>query len=98
MWNGKTTVLYDQFTRGIHKGDILSDYEFELFKYDKDGNVITVKYKGVWLLSDNGYLTWSTTIPPFKETNIFSHKLFSEWVESMRKDIECAFGILKGRF
>ena len=60
--------------------------------------MITVKYKGVWLLSDNGYFTWSTTIPPFKETNIFSHILFSEWVESMRKDIECAFGILKVRF
>ena len=23
---------------------------------------------------------------------------FSEWLESMRKDIECAFGILKGLF
>ena len=23
---------------------------------------------------------------------------FSEWLESMRKDVECFFGILKGRF
>ena len=75
----------------------MSDYELELFKYDKDGDMITTKYKGVWLLSDNVYLTWSTTIPPFKQTNIFSHNLFSEWVESMRKNIECDFGILKGR-
>ena len=65
---------------------------------DLQGNVIKVKYRGVWLISDNGYLNWSTTIPPFKETNSFGHLLFSEWVESMQKDIECAFGILKGRF
>ena len=23
---------------------------------------------------------------------------FSQWLESMRKDVKCAFGILKGRF
>ena len=23
---------------------------------------------------------------------------FSEWLESMRKDVECLFGIMKGRF
>ena len=37
-------------------------------------------------------------MPPFKQTNICSRICFSEWVESVRKDIECAFGILKGRF
>ena len=97
-WNDKTTVLYDKLTRGIYTGNILPDYELELYEYDSQGNVIKVKYRGVWLISDNGYLNWSTTIPPFKETNSFGHLLFSEWVESMRKDIECAFGILKGRF
>ena len=78
--------------------NILPDYEFELYEYDSQGNVIKVKYRGVWLISDNSYLNWSNTIPPFKETNSFGHLLFSEWVESMQKDIECAFGILKGRF
>ena len=52
----------------------------------------------MWLSSDNGYLNWSTTVPPFKETDSFVHLMFSEWVEIMRKDIECAFGILKGQF
>ena len=41
-WNDKTTVLYDQFTRGIQEGDIMSDYELELFENDNDRNVITV--------------------------------------------------------
>ena len=98
-WNDKTTVLYDQFTRGIHEGNILSNYKFELLEYDNEGNIITVKYRGVWIFSDNGYLTWSTTIPPYKQEDILTHRLlFSKWVESIRKDIECDFGILKGRF
>ena len=33
-WNNKTTVLYDEFTRGIYTGDILPEYEFELYEYD----------------------------------------------------------------
>ena len=97
-WNDKTTVLYDSLARGIYEGDILSDYEFDLLEYDSNGNIISRTYKGVWTICDNGYLNWSTTIPPFKEATSFSHLIFSEWVESMRKDIECAFGILKGRF
>ena len=97
-WNDKTTVLNDRFRRCINEGDILSNSEFELLEYDNEENIIAVKYRGIWLLSDNGYLTWSTTIPPYKQTNILTHLLFSEWVESMRKNIECDFGILNGRF
>ena len=29
-WNDKTTVLYDNLIRGVHEGEILSDFEFEL--------------------------------------------------------------------
>ena len=47
---------------------------------------------------DNGYLRWSTTIPPFKSAIDRDQLRWSEWLESMRKDVECTFGILKGRF
>ena len=33
-----------------------------------------------------------------KETNSRSEIRFSEWLESLRNDVECAFGILKGRW
>jgi Plant transposon protein len=36
-------------------------------------------------------------IPPMKEPTTYDDARFSEWVESMRKDVECTFGILKGR-
>jgi len=47
---------------------------------------------------DNGYLSWSCTVPPIKDGVSYEHIRFSEWLESMRKDVECTFGIMKGRF
>ena len=38
------------------------------------------------------------TVPPLKKSNMRSEIRFPEWLESLRKDVECAFGILKGRW
>ena len=62
-WNDKTIVLYDTLVRGVHDGDILSDYEFELLEYDENNSIVKVIYKGVWFIVDNGYLSWSCTVP-----------------------------------
>jgi len=37
-------------------------------------------------------------VPPMTMTNKISNIWWSKWVESMRKDVECTFDILKGRF
>ena len=47
---------------------------------------------------NNGYLSWSTTITPMKDGVTYKCIRFSEWLDSMRKDVECTFGIMKGRF
>jgi len=47
---------------------------------------------------DNGYLKWSTTVPPIKLTSSETERRWSHWLESLRKDVECTFGILKGRW
>ena len=39
-----------------------------------------------------------TNIPPFNNPIFNAEHLFSEWLESVRKDVECTFGIMKGRF
>ncbi|KAL7545726.1 hypothetical protein ACHAWF_014021 [Thalassiosira exigua] len=82
-----------------HPSNYLSlDVEFELYERDASGNVISVKYTGGYVIVDNGYLTWSVTVPPFKVTNDEAEIRWSKWVESMRKDVENTFGILKGRW
>ena len=75
------------------------DFTFELYDYDEETNeVIKVAYTGCYVIVDNGYLKWSVTVPPMKHTNFRNEICFSEWIESMRKDVECTFGILKGRW
>jgi len=79
-------------------GDVLPDLEFELLENDETGTVVTKKYKGPWIIVDNGYLKWSTTVPPMKITANEKERRWSHWLESLRKDVECTFGILKGRW
>ena len=47
---------------------------------------------------DNGYLDWSCTVPPDGNGTTYDDIRFSEWLESMRKDVKCLFGIMMGRF
>ena len=97
-WNDKSIILYDDLVGGVHDGKYFCDHEFTLLEHDKSGNIVEIKYAGVWFMVDNGYLNWSTTIPPIKNAVTYKSIRFSEWLESMRKDVECTFGILKGRF
>ena len=97
-WNDKTLILYDELVCGVNNGNIPDDFEFMLYERNEKGEVVEVAYKGVWFMVDNGYLNWSCTVPPVKDGTSYEVIRFSEWLESMRKDVECAFGILKGRF
>ena len=47
---------------------------------------------------DNGYLSWSCTVPPDNNGKSYKVIRFSEWLELMQKDVECVFDIMKGRF
>lgn len=97
-WNDKTIVLFDNFVVALAEGRVLEDNIFYLYEKSADGTIVKVPYRGAWLIVDNGYLNWPTTVPPMKTTSLRSEIRFSKWLESVRKDVECTFGILKGRF
>ena len=97
-WNDKTLVLYDELLSGVHDGTKYNDHVFKLLERKSNGEIIEVEYQGVWFMVDNGYLDWSCTVPPVKDATTYQTLRFSEWLESMRKDVECTFGILKQRF
>ena len=97
--NDKSIVRYDDFYLKILHGEIGNDVEF--FLYYTDGNTGEVelqKYRGVWIIVDNGYLVESITVPPTKTTRFIDEQKWSRRIESVRKDVERTFGILKGRF
>ena len=96
-YNDKTVVLFDVFVKKVHEGELLSDYQFYLLQ-EINGKIRKVRYSGVWFLVDNGYLNWSITVPPFKDPTTYPQRRWSKWVESIRKDVECTFGIIKKRF
>ena len=97
-WNDKTLAIFDPFMQGLHEGKILDDLEFDLYEYNDSGDIVMQRYRGGWLLVDNGYLARPTTVPPIKTTTSRKEIRFSGWLEALRKDVECTFGILKGRW
>ena len=53
----------------------------------------------MYLICDNGYLQWPTSICPHVNYTAASVEgYFSSNLESVRKDVECTFGILKKRW
>ena len=96
-FNDKSLILYDDFMNRLNDGKYNEKNEFTLMAFGPTGEIIYEKYKGAYVIVDNGYLKWSTTIPPMKTTSKRSEIRFSQWLESLRKDVECAFGIFKSR-
>ena len=109
-WNDKTLVRFDSFMADLRDGAMNENMSFELRtrqglttasdeeRAAGDKNKRTLKLKGAYVIVDNGYLEWSTTVPPVKNSCDRAELRFSQWLESMRKDVECTFGILKGRW
>ena len=96
-YNDKTLVMFDKFVKQIHEGEFLSEYQFSLLQ-EVNEEIVSVRYSGVWFITDNGYHNWSVTVPPYKDPVTYRQRRWSKWIESMRKDVECTFGILKYRF
>jgi hypothetical protein len=72
----------------------LEDVPFVL--YNSFGDIVTCK--GGYLVVDGGFPDSITLMDPDKKRMSRENVLWSEWVESVRKDVECFFGVLKSRF
>ena len=89
--NDKHIVKLDPNVRELSEG-WLSEVEWQY--YNEDGSIKTAT--GVYVICDNGYICWPTTICPFMRSQM-SNRLedyFSTNLESVRKDVECVFGIM----
>ena len=98
-YNDKTVVRYDELFCGISDGTIGNDITFWLYYYDKEsGKVKMQNYQGVWVLVDGGYIERPFLVCPMKDPVYKDELIWSKWIESVRKDVECTFGIMKQRF
>jgi hypothetical protein len=91
--NDKTICVNDLFSLAVKHGS-LQHVSYELW------NSYGEKYKclGGYLIVDGGYIDHICFIEPEKHRLTKDAVTFSEWLESVRKDVECFFGILKIRW
>ena len=96
-WNDKSVVRFDRLAMDM-RTPIYDHLSFDLYEKNDKGETVTQTYVGGYFISDNGYQPWSIFIPPFKRSDTVEELEWSKWLESVRKDVECTFGILKGRW
>ncbi|CAN0329295.1 unnamed protein product, partial [Ascophyllum nodosum] len=92
--NDKTIIRYDAAVNKINNDNQYKGREYKLRKADGTYR----ERKGCYLIVDNGYHEWVTLMAPSKYPADNDDTVFSKTLESVRKDVECFFGILKGRF
>ena len=97
-FNDKTLIMFDRLLTSIRNDKLRKDHVFTLLEKNQLNEIMEVTYVGAWFIVDNGYLNWSCTVAPTKHAISYKFIRMSEWLESMQKDVECTFGILKGRF
>lgn len=102
--NDKTIIKFDDWIHRLRTDDLYTKIEYGL--RNKRRNEVSEpveengveRVSGVYAIVDGGYHRWCTTMSAFRH---ISNKPYAEWrekMESVRKDIECVFGRVKGRF
>jgi hypothetical protein len=87
--NDKTIVKYDSFVTQVRDKSLYGNIHYE---------VNGVDINQVYIITDGGYHKWFCLQSPISTTSDLNESRWSEWVESVRKDVECCFGILKQRW
>ncbi len=98
--NDKTIARFDPAISALRaKGEFLAELEWSCISSNENGVMTKVTRKGMYFICDGGYHSWKSLIPPFKDqvegTDL---EAWSTQMETVRKDVECTFGILKKRF
>jgi hypothetical protein len=92
--NDKRVMFNDTYPYDLVHCRVHGDREF--ITYNSLGQ--PSKWRGAWIITDNGYTRYMSLQCPDHHATDHDEVMFAEWLESMRKDIECTFGILKQRF
>ena len=92
--NDLTKLHFDNFCQAVRDGK----YEGVKVPLISRQGVVVEYQNAVYLMCDGGYHKWKCMQGPSSFPESDREVRFNSWVESLRKDVECAFGILKKRF
>jgi len=95
--NDKTIVRTDILVHAIGTGDIYVNFRYNVYTSD---DYDTMEMRGAHCINDGGYHNWVHTIEGTKEgyAATAAEERWGGIMESLRKDSERCFGILKKRF
>jgi hypothetical protein len=94
--NDKTAVKYVSFIQDLQTHRMYGDVIYKLRTGPADDDF--VECSQCYVICDGGYLEWPSTMCGFPPSGNRIKYKFSDWIASVRKDVECFFGILKGRW
>ena len=77
-WNDRTLIKFDGLMDQLRLGHFNSTMSFDLQTRTDDSVTINGCYV---IVVDNGYLQWSTTVPPHKSSSNRSELRFLQWLE-----------------
>lgn len=93
----KITCKYMKFYEQLENGEIYNNVEYKIRTGPTEDDFVTLTE--VYTISDGGYIAKSCFITAYDgfQSEPIRYR-FSDWIASVRKDVECFFGILKMRF
>jgi hypothetical protein len=94
--NDKCSVKYSKFINMLQNNELYQEYCY-IFRTGL-GHDDIMKLKTFYVISDGGYLNWPSMMTGFAPSSESIKYKFTDWMASVRKDVECTFGILKQRF
>lgn len=93
--NDKTIVRFDSYIESLRTEKLYTEMKYSLL-VSETGE--TEMASGVYVITDGGYHHWVSTMSATRHNPNPDFVAWRKQMESVRKDIECMFGVLKGRF
>jgi hypothetical protein len=94
--NDKTSVKYSKIIDKLHKNELYNEYSYKIRTGMNDEDFIELSSH--YVIADGGYLAWKSIIAGYSPSSDPVKYKFTDWIASVRKEVECFFGIFKGRF
>ena len=92
--NDQTQGERDPLFRRLREGTLHPEITYKL--YTADGKFAV--HRGLYAIVDGGYHEWPCLVSPMKMVSADDAAMWTKRLESVRKNVECTFGILKKRF
>ena len=91
--NDKISVRYSQFMQLVRSRKIAENVKYKIRTGRGENDFIELT--AVYVVADGGYLDWPEIMSGYGLSSDPAKYRFTDWVASVRKDVECLFGILK---